>query len=36
MTMDRPLEAERRLRWMACPECGDTGFLQTVVRCELA
>jgi len=30
------LETERRLRGMACPECGSLGSLRTVIRCELA
>ncbi len=34
--MDRLIETERRLRRMACPQCGSTGALETAVRCELA
>ena len=34
--MDRPLNTERRLRGMACPECGSVGSLQTAIHCELA
>lgn len=36
MTMDRLLDAERRIRDMVCPECGGAGSLQTAIRCELA
>ena len=34
--MNRVVDGERRLRGMACPECGSAGSLQTAVRCELA
>lgn len=35
--MDSLLDAERRLRRLACPLCGRSGSLhQTMIRCELA
>lgn len=34
--MDRLLETERRLRRLACPECGSVDSLQSAIRCELA
>ena len=36
LAMDRVLNAERRLRRMACPGCASAGSLQTAIRCELA